>query len=148
MQWRIEERGFGVFKPPLRNSEVLTNLSRNSLKVPKIKKTLLYEMKFLVPNYSCLQNPWLGGYRPQIPVLSVFCPQLSLLNPPPPTEQNSWIRHWFDVSAECSLAARIPAGRLPFLNCLSWRNNVTGTLCDSLTYLLTYLLHAVESLRS
>ena len=64
----------------------------NSLKVPKIKKLLLYEIKFLVPNYSCLQNPWLGGYRPQIPVLSVLCPQLNLLNPP--TEQNSWIRHW------------------------------------------------------
>ena len=29
----------------------------NSLKVPKIKKILLYEMEFLVPNYSCLQNP-------------------------------------------------------------------------------------------
>ena len=29
----------------------------NSLKVPKIKKILLYEMKFLVLNYSCLQNP-------------------------------------------------------------------------------------------
>ena len=29
----------------------------NSLKVPKIKKILLYEIKFLVPNYSCLQNP-------------------------------------------------------------------------------------------
>ena len=40
-------------------------------------------MKFLVPNYSCLQKPWLGGYRPQIPVLSVLCPQLNLLNPPP-----------------------------------------------------------------
>jgi len=25
-----------------------------SLKVPKIKKIVLYEMKFLVPNYSCL----------------------------------------------------------------------------------------------
>jgi hypothetical protein len=35
-------------------------------------------MKFLVQNYSCLQNPWLGGYCPQIPVL---CPQLNLLNP-------------------------------------------------------------------
>ena len=55
----------------------------NSLKVSKIKKILLYEIKFLVPNYSCLQNPWLGGYRPQIPVLSVLCPQLNLLNPPP-----------------------------------------------------------------
>ena len=29
-------------------------------------------MKFFVPNYSCLQNPWLLGYRPQIPVLSVL----------------------------------------------------------------------------
>ena len=66
---------------------------KNSLKVPKIKKILLYEMKFLVPNYSCLQNPWLVGYRPQIPVLSVLCPQLNLLNPP--TEQNSCVRHWF-----------------------------------------------------
>ena len=38
----------------------------NSLKVP-IKKILLHEMKFLVPNYSCLQNPWLGGYAPRFP---------------------------------------------------------------------------------
>jgi hypothetical protein len=29
----------------------------NSLKVPKIMKILLNEMKLLVPNYSCLQNP-------------------------------------------------------------------------------------------
>ena len=29
----------------------------NSLKVPKIKKILLYDMIFLVPNYSCFQNP-------------------------------------------------------------------------------------------
>jgi len=55
----------------------------NSLKVPNIKKILLHEMKFLVPKYSCLQNPWLGGYRPQIPFLSVLCPQLNLLNPHP-----------------------------------------------------------------
>ena len=39
-------------------------------------------MKFLVPNYSCLQNP---------PVLSVLCPQLNLLSPPP--KQNSWVHH-------------------------------------------------------
>jgi len=38
-------------------------------------------MKFLLPNYSCLQKPWLEAYRPQIPVLSVLCPQLNLLNP-------------------------------------------------------------------
>ena len=47
-------------------------------------------MKFLVPNYSCLQNLWLGGYCSQIPVLSLSCP-LNLLNPPP--EKNSWVRH-------------------------------------------------------
>ena len=52
----------------------------NSLKVPKIKKILLYEMKFLVPNYSCLQNPWLAGYRPPDP--RSLCPLLNLLNPP------------------------------------------------------------------
>jgi hypothetical protein len=36
------------------------------------------------------RNPWLGGYRPHIPVLSALC-QLSLLNPPP--EKNFWVRH-------------------------------------------------------
>ena len=54
----------------------------NCLKVPKIKKILPYEMKFLVPNYSCLQNPWLGGYRPQTPVLSVL--NWICWTPPPP----------------------------------------------------------------
>jgi len=54
----------------------------NSLKVPEINNVLVYEMKFLVPNYSCLQHLWLGGYHPQIPVLSVLCPQLNLLTPP------------------------------------------------------------------
>ena len=38
-------------------------------------------MKYLVPYYSCLQNLWLGGCWPQIPILSVLCPQLNLLNP-------------------------------------------------------------------
>ena len=53
----------------------------NSLKVPKIKKILLYEITFIVPNYSCLQNPRLGGYRPQIPVLSVL--NQNCWTPPP-----------------------------------------------------------------
>ena len=47
-------------------------------------------MKFLVPNYSCLQNPWLGGYRQQIPVPSV----LNWICWPPP-KQNSRVRHWW-----------------------------------------------------
>jgi len=65
----------------------------NSLKVPKIKKLLLCEMKFLVPSYSCLQNPWLGGRGLPPPDPHSLCPQLNLLNLTP--EQNSWIRHWF-----------------------------------------------------
>ena len=39
----------------------------NSLKYQKLRKFYYYEMKFLVPNYTCLQNPWIRGYRPQIP---------------------------------------------------------------------------------
>jgi len=61
-----------------------------SLKVPKIKKILLCEMKFLVPKYNCLQNPLLGSYRPQIPILSYLFPQMNLLNlPPSAREKNS-----------------------------------------------------------
>jgi hypothetical protein len=56
-QWRTEGWGVLGVQPSPRNFEVLTKLSRNSLKVPKIKKILLYEMKFRVPNYSSLQNP-------------------------------------------------------------------------------------------
>ena len=40
-------------------------------------------MKFLVPNYSCLQNPWLGGYHPRSP----FClSSTEFVEPPPPTK--------------------------------------------------------------
>ena len=57
-----------------------------SLEVPKIKKMLLFEMKFLVPNYSCLQNPWLWGLPPQDP--RSLCPLSSteFVNPPPRTK--------------------------------------------------------------
>jgi len=69
--------------PSIRNCFTLAMINKlvviiNSLKVPKIKKILLYEMKFLVPYYSCLQKPWLGGYRPQISF-----PLSSVLNCPP-----------------------------------------------------------------
>jgi hypothetical protein len=47
-------------------------------------------MKFLVPNYSCLQNPWLGGYRTQIPILSSVFNWICWT---PHPEQNSWVRH-------------------------------------------------------
>jgi len=42
-------------------------VNTNSLKVPKIKKNLVYELKFLLPNYSCFQNPLLGGLLPPDP---------------------------------------------------------------------------------
>ena len=74
----VRKKGSKILKlPPVGNCFTLAMTNKlvviiNSLKVPKINKILLYEMKFLVPNYSCLQNPWLGGYHPQIPVLSVL----------------------------------------------------------------------------
>ena len=73
----IRKKGSKILKlPSVRNCFALAMTNKlvviiNSLKVSKIK-ILLYEMKFLVPNYSCLQNPWLGVYLPQIPVLSVL----------------------------------------------------------------------------
>ena len=93
----VRKKGSKILKlPPVRNSFTLAMTNKlvviiNSLKVPNIKKLLLYEMKFLVPNYSCLQNPWLGGYFPQITVLSVLN---WICWPPPHPEQNSWVRHW------------------------------------------------------
>jgi len=86
----VRKKGSKILKLlPVRNCFTLAITNKfvviiNSLKVPKIKKILLYEMKFLVLNYSCLQNTWLGGYCPQIPVLFFLCPQLNLLNPPTP----------------------------------------------------------------
>ena len=55
----------------------------NSLKVPKINNILLFEMTFLVPNYSCLQTLTRGLPPPD---LRSLCPQLNLLNPPPRTK--------------------------------------------------------------
>jgi len=97
----VRKKGSKILKlPPVRNFFTLAMTNKlvviiNSLKVPKIKKILLYEMKFLVPNYSCLHNPWLGGYRPQIPVFSVLN---WICWTPPPHEKNSWVRHWLEVS--------------------------------------------------
>ena len=81
-------------------------------------------MEFLVQNYSCLQNPWLGGYRLQIPVLSVLRLQLNLLNPPPnkipgyATEQSytstppylliPWCRVLLEKLTGCQLVKKFP----------------------------------------
>jgi len=106
----VRKKGSKILKlPPVRNCFALAMINKlvviiNSLKVPKIKKILLYEVKFLVPNYSCLQNPWLGGLPPPDPLLSALCPQQNLLNPPPPSEQNSWVRHcvWRNLNLFCT----------------------------------------------
>ena len=60
----------------------------NSLKVPKTEKILLYEMKFLVPNYSCLQ---IRGLPPPDP--RSLCPLSSTEFVEPPPTKNSWVRH-------------------------------------------------------
>ena len=58
----VRKKGSKILKlPPVHNCFTLAMTNKlvvviNSLKVPKIKKILLYEMKFLVPIYSCLQN--------------------------------------------------------------------------------------------
>ena len=93
----VRKIGSKILKlPSVRNCFTLAMINKlvviiNSLEVPKVKKILLYEMKFLVPNYSCLQKPWIGGYRPQIPVLPVLCPQMNLFSPVPKKE--SCVRH-------------------------------------------------------
>ena len=86
----VRKKGSKILKlQPVRNCFTLAMTKKlaviiNSLNVPKIKKKLLNEIKFLVPNYNCLQNPWLGGYRPQIPVLSVL--NWICWTPPPRTK--------------------------------------------------------------
>ena len=93
----VRKKGSKILKlPPVRNCFTLAMTNKlvvfiNSLKVPKIKKILLYEMQYFIPNYSCFQNPWLGGYHTQIPVLSVF----NWICWTPPPEQNSWVRHYW-----------------------------------------------------
>jgi len=87
---RCLKKGSKILKlPPVRNCFILEMTNKlvviiNSLKVPKIKKILLYEMKFLIRNYSCLKNPWLGGLPSPDP--RSLCPQLNLLNSPRPTK--------------------------------------------------------------
>ena len=64
----------------------------NSLKLPKIRELLLYEMKFLVG--TKLQLPPEPLTREAIAPRSPFSLSsvLNLLNTPSP-EQNSWVRH-------------------------------------------------------
>jgi len=58
----VGKKGSKILKlPSVRNCFTLAMTNKlvvimNSLKVPKIKKNLLCEIKFLVQNYSCLQT--------------------------------------------------------------------------------------------
>ena len=84
----VRKRGSKILKlPPVRNCFTLAMTNKlvviiNSLKIPKIKKILLYEVKFLVQNYSCLQNHWLRGYRFPFSLPSVL--NWICWTPPPP----------------------------------------------------------------
>ena len=84
----------------------------NSLKVPKIEKILLYEMKFIVSNYSCLQNPWIGGYAPRSPF---SLSSTEFVEPPlPPRRKNCWVRHC--LSVPCTLGK----GGQGRISCIVW----------------------------
>jgi hypothetical protein len=55
-------------------------------------------MKFLVLNYCCLQNPWLGATAPRSP----FSLSSTEFVEPPPPEQNSWARHCVVLCSKCT----------------------------------------------
>ena len=89
----VWKKGSKILKlPPVHNCFTLPMANKlvvimNSLKVPKINKILLYEMKFLAPNYSCLQNPWLGATTPRSPFsLSSVLNWICWTPPPPPNK--------------------------------------------------------------
>ena len=69
----VRKKGSKIPKlPSVRNCFTVATTNKlvviiNSLKVAKIKKILLYKMKFLIPNYSCLQNPRLVYTVPRFP---------------------------------------------------------------------------------
>ena len=70
----VRKKGSKILKlPSVHNCFTLAMTDKlvviiNSLKVPKIEKILLYDMKFFVPNYSCLQNPMTRGLPPPDPL--------------------------------------------------------------------------------
>ena len=132
----------------------------NSLKVPKIKKMLLYEIKFLVPYYSCLQNPWLGGYRPQIPVLLSSVLNWICWTPPltkflgTPLCNKVWVKSWVwqrEKAYWCLPLALIIVAHTPVVSLkLSYtefrdcnkrceENGVTGVVKGMLSYCDTFL---------
>jgi hypothetical protein len=79
----------GVQPPPSEISKFWQSWAEIVIKYQELRK--FYCMKFLIPNYSCLQNPWLGGLPPPDP--QSLCPLSSTEFVEPPSEQNSWVGH-------------------------------------------------------
>jgi hypothetical protein len=85
----------GVQTPPPRNSEVLTKLSRIPSFVENTSVTTL-DIPKVWQSRTGLQierNPGLGATAPRSPV-SLPSVQNWIFWPPPPPQQNSWVRHW------------------------------------------------------
>jgi hypothetical protein len=74
--------GFGGFKPPPPKFQSFDKSEPNSQFLGKYIRNTYNNTGFT--HLQIERNPWLGGYRPQIPVFSALCPQLNLLNAPPP----------------------------------------------------------------
>ena len=115
----VRKKGSKILKlPPVRNCFTLAMTNKlvviiNILKVPKIKNILLCDITLLVPNYSCLQKPWLGGYRPPDPLS--LCPLSSTEFIEPPHEQNSWVGHCWHLPENGQKSSRnicVHGGRL------------------------------------
>ena len=88
------KKGSKILKPPpVRNCFTLAMTNKlvviiNSIKVAKIKKILLYEMKFLLPNYSCIREPLTRGLLPPVPHSLCLMSPTEFVEPTPPPPSN------------------------------------------------------------
>jgi hypothetical protein len=80
-----------------RNSEVLTKLSQ----IPSSVEYTFVTMGFI--HLQIEWNPWLGRYRPQIPVLSALYPRLNLLNPRKKIPGYAIAWHWTAFNQQASI---------------------------------------------
>ena len=100
----VRKKGSKILKlPSVRNCFTLAMTNKlvviiNSLKVPIIKKILLYEMK-LFTKLQLLPEPLSRGLLPPDPRSFCPLPSTEFVEPPSPTEQNFWVRHSDEVSA-------------------------------------------------
>jgi hypothetical protein len=97
VQGNAQWGGFNTRPPPRPNSEVLTKPSRipSSVENTYIRNSLI---RIRVSLMQIEWNPWLGGYRPQIPILSVL--NWICWTPSPP-KKKSWVHHWLVEITHC-----------------------------------------------